>query len=940
MRSRVGCLGLVFAAALIAPAQLFAQSAIAGVVKDTSGAVIPGVSVEASSPALIEGSRSVTTDSAGQYRVVDLRPGTYLVTFTLAGFNTVRREGIELPSNFTANVNADMRIGALEETVTVTGASPTVDIRSAQRRSSLDQQLLKELPSARSWDTDTQAFIVKRPEVGGSTATTVSGGPKVFVYGSRDTAEVQIDGMSVMAGVDNPGTYASYDNMVEMTYSLGGGSAEQTSGALNVNMIPRQGGNQFSGDSTFMFANHRMQGSNMTDELRQRGLAVPPGLDKTWDADADLGGPIKRDRLWFFASWRDWAFNQRIANAFNPDGSQAAETNHLYNIGGRLTFQMSARNKITGYYDKQVKNVGRYDLVAGEEPKASSVWRTDPWQGNSQAKWTSTISSRLLLEVGWGRTKYQSLGLYQPEVKLATCFVAFDACAPGTNYGDIAKQDVILNTRWSAYNAGQYGYYLPNQRVPFALSYVTGSHAFKVGGQQGWGIARYDRSFNGDLVQLYRNGKADSVQTRNSPNVGSQTNFKYTGLYVQDSWTTGRITISPGLRYDHLDNSFPALDQPAGRFTFARHFDAKSKVINYNNLSPRLGVAYDLGGRGKTAIKASFGKFVEYQNSYASRYNPAVESADTRTWNDSNGDDIAQESELGPSTNRTFGLRRNRNPGPDLQPPFNRLYSLGVDHELVPRVGLSVSYNRRTFHRLVWTDNLATTFADYTLVTIPDPRNNGETLPVYNLSPSKLGLLNELDTNTDNNHRVYNGFDVALNARIRTDGRLSISTSTGRILNVTCEVDDPNNQRFCDDRNYKVPLKTSFRVAGTYPLRYGVRLSAVFQSSSNAPTSGDDTWQATYSVNRAIVPTLTQTSVNVPLYEPGSSYRQRINQFDMTFGKEFKFGRSRVLPKVEFFNLLNASPVLSETQTFGAALGQPTSVLLARFFRVNVRVDF
>src|SRR4051812_27500819 len=210
-----GWLGLVAAAIFFLPTPAQAQSSIAGVARDSSGGVLPGVTVEARSPALIEGTRSVITDSSGQYRIVDLRPGTYLVTFTLPGFNTVRREGIELPSNFTANVNAELRIGTLEETVTVSGASPTVDIRSAERRSSLDQQLLKELPSARSWDTDTQAFIVKRPEVGGSTATTVSGGPKVFVYGSRDTAEVQIDGMSVMAGVDNPGTYASYDNMVE-----------------------------------------------------------------------------------------------------------------------------------------------------------------------------------------------------------------------------------------------------------------------------------------------------------------------------------------------------------------------------------------------------------------------------------------------------------------------------------------------------------------------------------------------------------------------------------------------------------------------------------------------------------------------------------------------------------------------------------------------------
>ena len=184
MRSRdVGCLLLVFVASLVLPVPVLAQSAIAGVVRDSSGAVMPGVTVEVSSPALIEGTRAVTTDGSGQFRVVDIRPGTYLVTFTLPGFTTIRREGIELPSNFTATVNAEMRVGALEETVTVSGASPTVDVRSAERRSSLDQQLLKELPSARSWDTDTQAFIIKRPEVGGSTATTVSGGPRCSCTG-------------------------------------------------------------------------------------------------------------------------------------------------------------------------------------------------------------------------------------------------------------------------------------------------------------------------------------------------------------------------------------------------------------------------------------------------------------------------------------------------------------------------------------------------------------------------------------------------------------------------------------------------------------------------------------------------------------------------------------------------------------------------------------
>jgi hypothetical protein len=938
-----GWWGLVAAAVLLLvclPSPAAAQSAIAGVVRDSSGGVIPGVTVEVSSPALIEGTRSVATNDAGQYRLVDLRPGLYLVTFSLSGFNTVRREGVDLPSNFTADVNAELRVGALEETVVVSGVSPTVDIRSAERRSSLDQVLLKELPSARSWDTDTQAFIFKRPEVGGSTATTVSGGPKVFVYGSTDTAEVQIDGMSVMAGVDNPGTYASYDNMQEMTYSIGGGNAEQTSGALNVNMIPRQGGNTFSGDATGIFANNSMQGANVSDALRRRGMVVPPGLAKTWDFSDDLGGRIVRDRLWFFASHRDWAFNQRIADAINADGSQAEETNHLFNVGGRLTYQLSQRNKVTGYYDKQVKNIGMYDLVSGEEPKASAVWRTAPWQGNSQVKWTSPISNRVLLEVGWGLTRYESRGLYQPEVELASCFVAFSACAPGTGYGDVARRDLILNTRWSSYYLGQFAYLMPNSRVPFSVSYVTGSHAIKLGGQVGWGFAQYERTFNGDLVQLYRSGRADSVQVRNSPNIGSRTSFLYTGFFAQDSWTTGRFTLSPGLRYDHLDNSFPDADQPAGRFVAERHFGAVSNVINYNDFSPRLGVAYDLRGNGKTAIKGSFGKYVTYVNSYASKFNPAIESSDTRTWNDLNGDDLAQENEIGSPTNLQFGIRPNINPDPDMKRPYTLLYSVGLDHELADRVGVSVSYNRRTFHRMLWIDNLATTFDDYSLSTIPDPRNNGGTLPIYNLSPAKFGLVNSVETNTDKNRRVYNGVDMALNARLGADTRITISGSVGRIINQTCEVDDPNALRFCDEGAYDVPLRPSFRAAGTAPLPYGVRLSAVFQSAPNAPTAGNDALQATYIVNRTIVPSLTQTSIDVPLYEPGSSFRPRINQLDLTVGRQFQIGKARLLPKLEIFNLLNASPVLAETQTFGAALGRPTVVLLARFVRVNVRLDF
>ena len=681
------------------------------------------------------------------------------------------------------------------------------------------------------------AFIVKRPEVGGSTATTVSGGPKVFVYGSRDTAEVQIDGMSVMAGVDNPGTYASYDNMIEMTYSLGGGSAEQTSGALNVNMIPRQGGNTFSGDATFMFANHAMQGSNINDELRQRGVVIPPGLDKTWDFNADLGGRIVRDKLWFFASWRDWAFNQRIADAFNPDGSQAAETNHLYNLGGRLTSRSARETRSPA------------TTISRSRTSAATIW--SPAKSRRRARSGTRIPGRGMVRPSGLRPSHDACSSNLGGGARTTS--PSGPVPAGSQARDLLRGFRVLCDRDRLWRYRQAGpdpqhpvelvlrraiWLLPSQLAGAVLGHLCHRLSrVQGGGQQGWGIARYDRSFNGDLVQLYRNGRPDSVQTRNSPNVGSQTNFKYTGLYVQDSWTTGPLTLSPGLRYDHLDNSFPELVQPAGRFTVARHFPAVSNVIAYNDFSPTVGRG--LRSRRHAArppsreASASTSSTRTVMRADTTRRSSR---ADTRTWNDLNGDDIAQENELGPSTNQPFGMRRNRNPDPDLKRPYNLLYSVARG----PRAGAlgrrcrSATTAARS-DRLLWTDNLATTFDDYTLVTIPDPRNNGRDPARLQSQPGEA----RVGERARHQHRQQPSHlqrrrcrPECTDRRRRTIEHLQFHR---RILNMTCEVDDPNSLRFCDETQFDVPLKSSFRIAGTHPLLYGVRMSAVFQSAPNAP---------------------------------------------------------------------------------------------------------
>ena len=259
--------------------------------------------------------------------------------------------------------------------------------------------------------------------------------------------------------------------------------------------------------------------------------------------------------------------------------------------------------------------------------------------------------------------------------------------------------------------------------------------------------------------------------------------------------------------------------------------------------------------------------------------------------------------------------------------------SSAVQHELFGGLGLSVGYYHRRLLNNIWTRSLVVDpVADYTLVQIPDPRGSG-TLPVYNLSPAKFGLVDEYDTNSDNNVSWYRGVDVTVNGRWRSFTFLG-GTSTGRTLSSTCDVPDPNSWRFCDQSESDVPLLTQFKLSGTTSLPYGVRLGASFQSRPGTERI------INYEVVRSILPTLTQTSVNVRLNEPGSEFNDRTNQLDVTLSKVITLGQLRVRPEAAIFNALNSNPVLSQTNTYGPSLGNVLTILAARLVRLGVNVEF
>ncbi len=480
MRARRVFLAVVVVLAWLAmPASSFAQSAIAGVVRDATGAVLPGVTVEAASPALIERVRTVVSDEAGLYKIVDLRPGTYTVTFTLSGFSAVKREGIDLPPNFTASVNAEMRVGAVEETITVSGAAPVVDVQSAVKAQVLNTELLAALPTARNFQTAGLALPGLKAggfDVGGSTQQQQG---VVVAAGSSGLDQVMmVDGMNVMSWTGGKGTvvYHNVGGYQEMAYQSFGSTAEMQSAGVIMNMVSKTGGNQVKFDGVGLYANSSMEGQNQTPELIARGFKVPGKLARNYDVNGSLGFPVKKDRLWWFTSVRYWTYDRYVANQFYPDGRQAIDDNITRAFTNRMTWQISSKNKLTALYDKLPRTRYHSGIETGNvSPEAAPIVDYDLGY-IGQAKYTGTLSNRLLIEAGWSSSYYRATSRLQSLDQYPS------ASRP---YGAISHNDQTLNQISGAPANYSHPLHLDKPNMAASVSYVTGSHALKGGVQYG-----------------------------------------------------------------------------------------------------------------------------------------------------------------------------------------------------------------------------------------------------------------------------------------------------------------------------------------------------------------------------------------------------------------------------------------------------------------------
>jgi hypothetical protein len=945
-----------------------AQSAIVGVVKDSSGAAMPGVTVEAASDVLIEKVKSAVSDSDGSYRIADLRPGTYSVTFTLTGFKTFRRDGLQLPSEFTATLNAELGVGALEETITVTGASPVVDVTSAAKTSVLNREAIDLIPTGRSIQGMAQLVVgvnLNLPDTGGARAMQQT---YMSTHGmSTANTTVLVDGQ-MTNGLQGDGAIQSYYNdamNAEMSYQTAAIGAETSSGGVRLNMIPREGGNQFHGDFKMAQRPGAWQSSNLTERHKAKQLTAGNAIDRIIDYTASIGGPIRKDKLWFFTSARYFSVNNFIANTFMDDGTQGIDDQFIKNAMARLTWQISPRNKISGYFDEIDKYRG-HDMQANYDPEtAATVWNS-PAYHTTAIKWTSPVTSSLFLEAGFSNNTEYYTNEYREGVEKPYGTAEWFASAARVDldlggYKTAAPSNLTESPKALYWNT--------------AATYVTGDHTFKFGANMRWGQFIHTRNYNADLIQQYRSSSTgrrwtvpDTVIIRNSPLVFGEKLNKDLGIYIQDSWRLNRLTANVGLRWETLNSSVMAGESPAGRFAPARTFPEIKDVPNWNDFAPRLGLVYDLFGNGKTAIKYSLNRYnLSRTTGIAANYNPLLTASATLPWVDKNGDDIAQGSlrcdfaspgcEINfASLSANYGIAALNEYG-KYPRTWNLESGLEVSHELLGGLSVTGSWWKGDFHNITNTVNTSWTTADYSPFTFYNPLT-GAPFTVYSRSAAAQARpTRNLDTFDPERRDVYESFNFESRWRIPGGGQLGggVAYERERIKSCTSP-DDPNyggnGAALCDDFALDIPWRPQFKLSGTREIGYGINLSVSFQNNSS-PTSSR-TMVVTRGTTRypancpspcpageIIMPTAAfpgQTTLTYNLQSNRVSAVERIVQLDFKVARTFRFGRVQVLPTFEVFNVNNSDAIISyiTTNALSASYLAPNSIMQGRMYGFGV----
>jgi hypothetical protein len=903
---------------------------IVGTVADTSNSVLPGVVVSLAGDRLIGGVQTFTTDTTGAYRFDRLPPGDYALKFELPGFKTVERTEIRISAAFVATVNARMEVGAVEETITVTGESPTIDVRSTLQQTVMNQEVLEGVPTGR--DPWSLAKLIPGVQVG----TYDVGGTQSIQQSSlsshgSNTADVSynIDGATVnWPGGGGGATMLYYDQGMfeEVNYMTSAIPAEVLVGGVSINMVTKTSGNAWRGNVRYSFANSDLQSENHLDLKRTYPNLLGNPTQKTYDANLSGGGALIQNRLWVNGTVRRWVVD-KFVNARNPDGSQALDDNTLKNYSGKAVASISPSNKLMFSYLWNDKIRGHRRDGSLRQPDVASVVQTNP-ASNSQVKYTG-IRNMLVFESSFSLMDGQTNYTYQPDTPADA--IRMEDATLGISDFAADREDHQPNSRLQFDNSASY-----------SVNNFGGEHLFKVGLQVGQLKYESQYSVRGDIHLLFNNGVPNSVRQYNTPNV-FKNEARVLGFFLQDSWTVGqRLTLNIGARWDRYTGIIPAQTNPAGQFAPARSIE-RTEPLKQNIGVWRSGAAYDLFGNGRTALKASYSRYATQVGiDRVTTVNPLATGSRTCPWTDLNGDRRFQANEVsGACSGFSGGVSTFYAPG-GVDWPYSDEVTAGFEHQVMRDMRVGVMFYYRTNRDQLGVRNTAVPSDSYTQHTINIPANPTGTTAVtlYNLRPDLASATNNIRDNQSYLDTDYRGVEFTAAKRFTNRWQMVAGLTLGRNkggLNQGTDLNDPNNTIFprgIIGNDSEVAL----RLSGSYRMWGDINVAGSLIANNGYPRV------TTYQVTRAFAATqgvtLTRASQTVPLSVRGDERYDDVKMVDVRFSRPFRFGGRRFAPQLDLFNITNASTIVNRTNAIGNAYLTPVEILAPRIIRVGFSMDF
>jgi carboxypeptidase family protein/TonB-dependent receptor-like protein len=917
--------------------------AINGIVSDQSDAVLPGVTVSVAGPSQM-GVLTTVTDARGAYRFPGLPPGEYTLVFELAGFGGTRRERIEVAVGFTATVNVKLGLASIEEAVTVRSASPVVDASATRIQTNYTAERLASLPNARDiWSIMADSPAVRQAvvDVGGASAGSQS---QFVTYGTRAQNQPMIEGM-LMSQIGSAGGsvtfYYDYGSFQEVSVNAAGNSADMAMPGVQFQFISKSGGNDLHGSALANYENEGLQSYNIDARQLAQGVASTSDnrLHQFYDRNADVGGPIERDRLWWYTSFRDERSQARYANF----PVQPFET-RLTNFTGKLTYQPSSADKLIVYgqggkkhqpYRQDAALIGgpggsrSFALFSSADATANQKYYGWVWK----AEYDRTLTSHAFAEIRAGRVGYTwNSGVYSDETRRED-LGNLQVSGGNVLWVENVNRNQVLGSL-SLFESGRAG----------AHTVKTGFELYRDTQE------RNQTGYPGNILLEFNNGAATAVREF-QPSFSINRLFAF-GLYVTDAWNIGpRLNLNAGVRLDHYRSYLPAQARPASEFATAASFPAIDDVTTWNLPAPRVGLTYKLDDAGKTVVKANAGRYWWNPDvNVAASVNSNIATAFARyAWSDPNGDRIFQPSEQGRLLSRTGGSGLALDP--NLKNTYTNELATWLDHELLPNFELRTGMVWRGQRQLSQTMNVAQPFSAFALpVQVRDPgpdgrvgtTDDGPLLTLYNLDPAYLGQVNNLVTNVPiendyytweltGNRRMINGWSLMASYTI-TWNRENMS-SPGAAANPVRSANAPVNPNdlvnASDDGRYHYAL-WNIKLHAVIPGPWQLQFSPLLRSQSGQP------------FGRTFVAALNYGSQRI-LAEPLGAQRQdAVTIVDARVERVFHLpGASRrASAQLDFYNLLNANPEDFIAWGSGSSYLRPSSVVAPRIVRFGVKVDW